>query len=263
MSSLDPRIALQALVERLAATPRGRRTPVVIEILPFLADGRLTPAMRIAAAAGVLRAIPDRPRPVRRVVRALTVGLSRGLALARLRMLQRQLTRSRALDRLVAARERRLVVQCPRCKARLPRIELIKHLWHEHGLILKRRTLISGAQAAARDKEVFREVGEVEAIDRVAERLGAKGLRQWIAREGSFEELAPLISHAAENGAGLCPTCFNEIAIAVPPLPPPLVFVRGRLCGDGYFVAVGGNAWMTKLAIGSPERSSSVVRRWP
>src|SRR5438094_667816 len=133
MPDPDPSAALVALVARLSAAPKGRRLPVIFAILPLLADARIPHPGRVAVAARVLLVIPDRPRPVARIARALTVGLPPSRALARLREVQNELVRSNSLDELIEAREKRVRLACPRCGVRLPRVEMAKHLWHEHG----------------------------------------------------------------------------------------------------------------------------------
>ena len=227
MSNADPRTALLGLVARLPKTPKGRRSPVVIAILPLLADARIHPSVRIAATAGVLRVIPDRPKPVARVVRALTVGLSPRRALERMRQLQNRLARSVALDALIETRERRIMRSCPRCAVRLSRPEMIKHLWHEHGLTLQRGKTASPEVNLVELKDVFAKSGDVAVLDRLAETIRSEGLREWIAAEPAPEEVGPLLARAGEHGAGLCPRCFAEIPIPVPPLPPSLELTRG------------------------------------
>jgi hypothetical protein len=263
MPDPDPRAALVALVARLSAALRGRRAPIVLELLPLLADARVPPQERVAAAARVLRIIPDRPRPVLRVARALTVGLPPSRALERLRQLQNELPTSRALDALIEARERRVKMACPRCRVRLPRVEMVKHLWHEHGLSLeKRKTRDAGKRLAVLHAR-HTATGDTAALDRVAELAGAVGLRKWVAAgDTPAEEVAPLLGAAEECGAGLCPACFAEVPAAVTPLPPPLTLAKGRLSGDGYAVGVAGNAWFRTLAVTTPDRPKATGRRW-
>src|SRR4051794_10962291 len=112
----DPRPALVALVVRMAATPRAQRPPLLLQLLPLLSDSRLPETVRISAAARALRLVPDRERPVRRIARALTTGLSPSRALDRLRQLQHQIEKCEVLDALIDRRERRVKLACPRCR---------------------------------------------------------------------------------------------------------------------------------------------------
>ncbi|MFM8274058.1 MAG: hypothetical protein ACKODX_17245, partial [Gemmata sp.] len=117
----DPRAALARLVVRLRAAAPADRSAVVRELLPLLANPKVPLAVRLAGAARALGAMPDAPRGIRDVVRALTGRVARPRGLARLRYLQRLTEKSDALDALVARRERALLIGCPRCRARLSR----------------------------------------------------------------------------------------------------------------------------------------------
>jgi hypothetical protein len=258
----DLRETLLSLLGRLAAAPPGERPALVAELRPLLADPAIPVPVRVSAAARVLRFVPDRRGPVRRVTRALTAGLSPSRGLDRLRQLQNQVEKCAALDALIDTRERRVKLLCPRCRVRLPRVEMVKHLWHEHGLSLERgrtrtlRRLIEDLQAR------FTVTGEPGLLDRVAALAGPAGLRRWIAgEEPQAEEVAPLLAAAAEHGAGLCPGCFAELPAAVTPLPSPLVLDRGRLAGDGYAVEAGDGVWVRTLRVIPAEKGVPAGRR--
>ena len=164
----DPRQALVALVARLANVPRAERPGVLLQILPLLADANLLPPLRVSAAARVLKVLPDRAVPVRRVARALTVGLSPSRALDRLRQLQHHVDKCAALDALIDAREKRVKLACPRCRMRLPRVEMIKHLWHEHGLTLDQGKARASARVVEELQTKHATTGDPEPLDRVA-----------------------------------------------------------------------------------------------
>ncbi|MBA4187291.1 MAG: hypothetical protein C0467_04650 [Planctomycetaceae bacterium] len=244
---------LESLLARLATLPRGERVAFVYQILPLLADPRISLSIRITAAARVLQSIPDRRRPVRRVARALSAGVSSNRALERLRQVQNQIEACSALDDLIDAREQRVKMACPRCKIRLPRIEMVKHLWHEHRLTLHRRKTRTTSRTAADLQLAYATTGDPAALDRIAELYGPAGLRRWMAElKGPPEELAPLLASAAEHGAGLCPACFAELPAAVTAMPTPLELANGRLSGEGYAVQLGGNAWVRTCAVSGP-----------
>jgi uncharacterized C2H2 Zn-finger protein len=137
-TSDDPRAALAQLMVRLRAAPSAERPAVVAGLLPLLANARVPLAVRLAAAARAIDALPDTAGAVRGVVRSLTAGLPMVRAVHRLRHLQHLTEKGTALDALVAHRERKVKLACPRCGMRLTRAEMAKHLWHEHGLALER-----------------------------------------------------------------------------------------------------------------------------
>src|SRR5262245_27125203 len=177
----DPQQALAALVAQLAAAPRPARAKVLPLLLPLLADNRLPPSVRVAAAARVLRALPDRIVPVRRVARALTVGLSPSRGLDRLRQLQNQIENCAALDAIIDTREQRVKLACPRCRVRLPRVEMVKHLWNEHGLALERGKTRAAERVVEELQWKHATTGNPDPLDRVAALSGTAGLRRWLA----------------------------------------------------------------------------------
>src|SRR5438309_1938039 len=82
----------------------------------------------------------------------------------------------------------------------LPRAEMVKHLWHAHGLVL--------------DGEKVHGLGRVTDPAELRARVAAS--------DPPAEDVAPLRAAAEEHGAGLCPGCFAELPVPVEPLPPPL-----------------------------------------
>ncbi|MFO0823866.1 MAG: hypothetical protein U0792_12265 [Gemmataceae bacterium] len=252
MSESDPTAALATLLGQMLALPRTEREPVIARCcrcLPTVAfpshrESRQRPAFCDSSRIAVARA---------RVMRALTAGVSSKRAIERMRQVQSQITSSAALDELIAAREMRVRMSCPRCKIKLPRVEMIKHLWHEHQLILQKRETRSVWRTKTELRAAFSATGDNEPLDRFAELHGPAGLRRWMAEDQvPIEELSPLLAGAAEHNAGLCPGCYAELPAAVAPLPPPLDQGMNRLSGEGYAVQQGGNAWIRTVSVSMP-----------
>lgn len=229
--------------------------PLIERILPLLSDDTILSTVRVAAAARVLRALPDKAAAVKPVVAALTAGLPVLDALDRLRQVQHQIEKSRALDAVIDRRERRVKLDCPRCGARLRRVGMVKHLWHAHGLILE-HGVVRGPDRRLEDlKEAHAESRDTTLLDRAAFLAGPADMRAWVAAsDPPADDTAPLLAAASERRAGLCPACFAEVPEPVPPLPPPLVLTGRRLSGDGYVVEVGGSKWVRTRAIETPTR---------
>ena len=224
----DPRAVLAQLVVRLRAAPEAERPAVVVELLPLLTNARVPLAVRLAAAGRALDALPDTPSAVRGVVRAITTGLPLARALHRLRHLQHLTEKATALDALVAQRERKVKMACPRCGMRLPRAEMAKHLWHEHGLALVRGKTRTRARAVAAIRREYAAIGDPALFDRAAEVGGEPAVRVWAAETASKEEAFPVCAAARDRGASVCPACFADVPPAVPELPPVLAVANGR-----------------------------------
>lgn len=230
----DPRAALAFLVVRLRAAPEAERAGVVARLLPLLADTGVPLAVRLAAAGRAIDAVPESPRAVREVVRAVTAGLSPVRALHRMRHLQHLTERTTDLDAVVEARERKVKIACPRCPARLSRAELTKHLWHEHGLELVDGTARDRAQAVAAVRDEYDARPDPALFDRAALVGGEPALRAWAAETASETEAQPVCAAAGARGASVCPACFADVQPPVPNLPPPLAVASGRVAGDGF-----------------------------
>src|SRR5262249_31872720 len=111
------------------------------------------------------RDLPDKADAVRGVVKSITVGLSPLRALERLRHLQHQVEKGRVLDVLIERREQRVKMDCPRCGVRLPRVEMVKHLWHAHRLFLDRGKVRDPDRLAEDRRAEFAATGDPSALD--------------------------------------------------------------------------------------------------
>jgi len=243
----DPLEALAQLVVRLRAAAAAERGAIVGHLLPLLGNARIPIGVRLAATARAIDALPDTARTVRPIVRAITAGLPPVRAIERLRHLQHLTERGHALDALVAVRERKVKMGCPRCGVRLTRADMAKHLWHEHGLTLvdgKTRSQPGAVKALHRE---YATTGDPALFDRAADVGGEAAVRKWAAETASDEEAIPLCATARDRGVSLCPACFADVPPAVPALPPVLAVAHGRLAGDGL-VATAPGAFPPRIA---------------
>ena len=229
---------------------------VLLRLLPALANREAPVSIRVLAASRALSSLPDRSSAVRNVVRPLTTGLSPLRRLERLRQLQHQVDKSRALDQFIERREARLKLDCPRCGQRLVRETMVRHLWFEHGLLLERGKVRSPRRTVNELKAEHADTHDTTVLDRTALLADDGAIRAWVAAsEAPAEDMEPLLAEAADHRAGLCPGCFAERPPAIPPLVPPLALARGRLAGGGYAVRIGGADWIRTLTVNSPART--------
>jgi uncharacterized C2H2 Zn-finger protein len=228
----------------------------------LLANRKLPTILRVAAAGRILSAVPDTPDAVRPVVGWLTVGLSRPRTLSRLFALQCRVRTCATLDGFVKSAEGKLKFRCPRCPARLPKSEFVRHLWTKHRLEF--------AQGKARDSQKVldeavtagakRDPDDPAPLDRAfavaavhyPDSPPSQTLQALAARSGGAG-VDPLVSRAARDHAGLCPTCLAAVPDPVPALPPPLALGGGRLVGDGYSVTVSDSPTGRKVEVVTPK----------
>ncbi|MDB5310583.1 MAG: hypothetical protein JWO38_4785 [Gemmataceae bacterium] len=254
-------VGRRAFLEWVVRVRGSLPASVLAQITPLLSDRKMPPVVRVAAAARALRALPDRLESAKTVARALTAGLSPLRGLERLRQLQHQLDKSRGLDALIERREQRVKMDCPRCGVRLPRMAMVRHLWHEHGLLMERGK-VRGLQRTVEELQAdHAATHDTTALDRAAILVDPAALRGWTAAtDPPADDLAPLRAAAEEHRAGLCPGCLAELPEPLPPLPAPLALAGGRLAGDGYVVEAGGRDWLRTLAVATP---TAVLRSGP
>lgn len=281
---------LRAFQQLAAVTPNGSRLaleyvarmpePIPPGILLFAAQAlqdRTNPIpMRVAVAGKLLGSLPDNPQAVGPIVRSVTAGLSRSKTLQRMIDLQSRVAACVTLDRMVQASERGVKLKCPKCRAKLPRPEFIRHLWERHRLVFDRGAAVDPrprveqavAAAAAGDDPTaldhafdasphyYPDSTPEQVLQAVASRQVAAG----------FPVPDVLTRTAADQAAGLCPACLNPVPDPIPPAAPPLAVGSGRLAGDGYAVEVKDTATGRTVTVTTPQATAddppAVARRY-
>jgi predicted RNA-binding Zn-ribbon protein involved in translation (DUF1610 family) len=268
---------LRLALEFLARLPWKIPADLIREATPHLTDRSIPLPVRLSAAAAILSSVPDEPRAVGTVVRAVTAGLTRSRALERMYQLQSRVEECEALDALVATSEGRVRMRCPRCPARLTRRELVPHLWHRHRLAFQNgqardpRTLLDAVITAA---AASRDVSEIDRAFLLTAHYfpeaGPRQVLQALAARGAYDptQTDRLLKLAAEERAGLCPVCLTAMPDPVPQLPPPANASGGRVSADGYAVDVddlpAGRTFTVTLPRARPNRRyDDPLRRSP
>jgi hypothetical protein len=242
-------------VRRLALELASRLPPLdaatVERLRPLLRDRHIPAAVRLAAAVALTRTTgPDGPATLQ-VLRDFAAGVGKSHALDRAAALRQRFGHLPAFEPFLAYLRRKVKLRCPRCRAHLPRTEMVRHVWERHGGLLVHRRLTSpwrliDAWGAARD----------EPPDAAR---GLFRLHRWMLRQGigGDEARDHLRREAVRQKGSLCPEC-----LAVVPLPPerfpaaddvrPLPVSHGRLAGDGYGVEVTEGGLYPRLRIETP-----------
>jgi hypothetical protein len=261
---------------RLAAADRhGRRLALeialrlplplpaaVCRLLPqLLASPRFPAPLRINVAVQALRSVgPDDPL-VADVLDGLVGGMNPFRAVERLTYLRHRLPGHPAVERKLGQLADSASIPCPRCDVRLPRAELVTHLWQEHKL------LMDGSRARDPWKMIgdwlrdYARSGRRELLERSCE------LGQQIDPEGGLTRVHRLLlkagltdaeaeqnltAQAEGRRASLCPHCYALVEPQHEPLPPPLSTATGKLAGHGYTVEVTDRYAFTRLFVATP-----------
>lgn len=239
-----PRVALEFVARMRAPVPNG----LLLLSAPLLQDRKVPAPIRVAAAAKLLRSLPDRPESVGPVVRSLTAGMGPGPAAERLIELQAKVPGSVTLPPLVAEAASKVRLRCPKCNERFDRTVFEEHLWTKHRLVFDHGQARDPGKVVERAVVRYQNDRRPDHLDRVYE-LSEKFFpgvdpaqvhQAVLSRVGaSPDDLEPLLKAAAENDAGLCPNCFASIRDRLAPPPQALALSDGRLVGEGYVVQVG------------------------
>jgi hypothetical protein len=247
----------------------------VERLIPLLELRRFPVSLRLRVAARLLRALPPYSVLSNQILQAVIIRLTKRKAFERLRLLQSQLPDYPALNQLTAELAEGLVMDCPRCGARLDREELVTHLWREHRLLLEGDEVRDPWDLIEEWLGKYARTGRAEFLDRSCE-LGQRvdpegGLvhvhRLLLAGGLSDEEArANLRSKAIEEQATLCPHCFAVVPDISEFRPTALSVSRGRIAGRGYAVEVDDRGLANHLSVSAPEQlvydGPEPGRRW-
>jgi hypothetical protein len=266
------RLALEFVVRIPGELPHS----LILVAAPLLSDPAVPVAAKLAAAARFVEVLPDRRETIGPVLRAVTAGMKKGRALARLIALQHRVERCESLDAAIAVMELKVRLKCPVCTKSFSRPALIKHLWKKHRTSYDRGKIISpGADA---ERLIAEGTGDdPSALDRAFLKttdlfpqstrhqiLQGLASRHW----RSSDQYAPLADEAGEQRAGLCPKCYAAVPDPIPDLPSPLTLSHGRLAGEGFHVSVFERWGKRRIRIDRPngereERIDSLGSRSP
>jgi hypothetical protein len=152
---------------------------------------------------------------------------------------------------------------CPRCSVRLPRPELVRHLWLEHQLVLDERSvrdpwrliedwLDEYCQSPkppllARCRALARRVDPEGGIRRVERLFLAHRIEDELARRA-------LLTEARMLKVSLCPRCFAMITSAEEIPAQLLMHSEGNLGGHGYQVEISEQGFFSQLSVNAPGR---------
>ena len=234
----------------------------VIKLLePVLADHEIPSALRTAIAPPMIKSLPTNDQQIVLILRSLISNTSRSKALDRLRQVRQRIRECAALDALMEQLESKLQMKCPRCATRLPRPEMVKHLWQEHRLMLDGQKVREPWRMIEDWLGDYQRTGDANVLERcceLGEQLDPDGGLVRVHRlllgagHADAEALQNLRSEAAHRHATLCPHCFALVALPDEKPIPPLTVSHGRVASRGYTVDVDDRGAISYLTISTP-----------
>src|SRR5262249_3207521 len=134
-----------AHARRLALELSARVPPLEISLIellrPLLRDRRLPAAARVEAAVAMTRTTGPTGAGTIRILRAFAAGVGKSRALERAGALRRRFGHLPAFAPFLAYLRRKVKLRCPRCRTKLPRRAMVRHMWDEHGALLVGRNI--------------------------------------------------------------------------------------------------------------------------
>jgi hypothetical protein len=223
---------------------------------------RRTPShARLRAAAQLLRSTGGDKAQADAILQALLGGYSKAKALRRLQKLEELAGGLPEIEQFRNAIQDQMRMSCPRCAAELRRVEMVKHLWDEHRLVLDGKRVREPWRVIEDWLEDYRVEGYAEILQRcwsLARRMDPAGgpprLQRLMLQHGieDIQARNQLLAQARQQRSSLCPHCF-----ALVPLPPRPAWLRldgdhDLLEGGGYRVEVFDGGIVPRLEIETP-----------
>lgn len=257
-----PETELRDLALRLApnmAAPFKR--PVRSVLRRLLADRALPEPPQLTMAATLLQQSPQPNAGAQSTLRALVKGLRKSQAVERLRRLEAQVGSTPAVAAMRARYESKIKMTCPRCRERLSRQDMVKHLWTSHKLLVLGTKVRRPWSLIGHWLEEYRRQGSEELLTRsrlLAQHVdGNDGLRHFhrlalIHHIDDRTARQALLDEAAQQRGSLCPHCFALLPFWEEKLVEPLSLGDGGIEGHGFRVRLSEQGVLTRLLLHAP-----------
>lgn len=170
---------------------------------------------------------------------------------------------TKVANETIAAEEAGKLI-CPRCSVRLPRPDLIHHLWQEHHLVLDGRSARDPWRLIEDWLEEYCQNPRPDLLKRCrafAQRVDPEGgihrvQRLFLAHRIEDEAARrALLSEAKARQASLCPRCFAMVVSPEEIPARPLDYSNGLLCGKGYRVEISEHGIFSRLTVEAPGKA--------
>jgi hypothetical protein len=259
-----PEPEMRHLTMRVAARLPPPLDPQALPMLRhLLLDRRVPEEALLSLAAALLRSTEEDAAETVETLAALVAGLSKAQKAERLRQLEERVGRLPVLAAYRARVEEKIKLICPRCQVEMPRPQMVRHLWREHGLLMDGQS-VRGPWRMIQDwVEEYRLDGDPKLLEQ------SRALAQWVDPQDGLsrvhrlflanrvtdgEALRAVREEAALDHAALCPHCYASVPVPDEALPQPLHVIGRSLAAYGYRVELSEHGLLTRLEVETPER---------
>jgi hypothetical protein len=234
---------------------------VMAAVQPRLNDNDIPADVRLRAAAQSLRSVGPESPEARDVAQSLVAGSGKVRAIKRLDRLEELAGKSPAIDDLRAELQDQLRMSCPRCAIELKRVDMVRHLWDAHGLVLDGQRVREPWRAIEDWLEDYRVDGDPDVLQRcwsLARRIDAKQgparIQRLMLQHGIEDGKAreDLLAEAKDLKASLCPHCFAHVPVPLEPAKLQLEIEPDSIEGAGYRVEIADGGIVPRLEIETP-----------
>jgi hypothetical protein len=234
-------------------------------MLPLLARRLAPQELQVVAAARFLKKTGTEGPHAHEVLDAFLARSGKARSVERLRELAQLVGNIPLIVDRIYKIESRIRMRCPRCAVHLRRLEMAKHLWSEHGLLLDGNRVREpwklvedwihdyrkkqDAVILVRTRQLGQHLDPERGLERVYRMILANHVDDVEARQ-------VLTERARLHHASLCPGCYAVVPVGQDSVSRPLNESRGRLSREGYAVEVSERGFVPLLRVETP---SSVV----
>jgi hypothetical protein len=260
----DDELAARHLALGALAHVHGPLGPPLIQALrSLLLDRRLPAEAQLPAVATVMRSPGPDGMLTEELLAKLISGLGKARGIERLGQLEAVAGPSPAIDALRERLEDRLRMSCPRCEVELRRPRMIRHLWHEHRLVLDGRRVRDPWALIEEWLDAYRQQPDPELLERcrraawrIDPEAGPVRLQRLLLARGLADPdvVRTVLDEARRAHAACCPWCYASVLVPreVPVLD--LMERPGRLSARGYAVEIDERGLQTVLDVRTPDR---------
>lgn len=253
-------------LEIVSCRPGAVAPEVIVMVMPLLSARELPNLARLRAAEALLKTTGKSGAKATEVLLAFVGQAGKLRAIDKLRQLEKRVGQAPAIDLLCARLEDQVRMDCPSCGAQLRRIDMVRHLWEGHRLILEGRRVREPWRVIEDwvvDYRLEKDPVLLERCRDLARKMddqrGLERLQRLLLRHGveDPEALRKYLQSAREQEAAVCPHCF-ELTPFPQSTPPVLLTLSDEILqGHGFRLQLTREGLFSKFVVERPDEHNA------